>query len=192
VIAAQPRLLDVPLAELSVVSVTEVNELLAAWGHRLGPIHRPFRMEAYALTQHGRPLSVAVSASTVSSHVAGWLDLANKERPVRFHRQEVVELARLASAPDAAWATRVMLRLWREVCARRWACWPVRAAVSYSHNVLHAGGLYRFDGWVRINDRCGSSGGGHLLAPTIGRRGAAWPEESLALSVRASAGRGRR
>jgi hypothetical protein len=109
---AQLRLLDAPLATLQLLEPDEANDLLVAWGHKLGPVHRPFRMEAYALVLNGRPVSVAVSASTVSGHVVGWLDLAKKERPVRFERQEVVELARLASAPDAAWATRVMLRLW--------------------------------------------------------------------------------
>lgn len=162
---AQLRLLDAPLASVVVMEPAEANDLLVEWGHRLGPVHRPFRMEAYALVLHGRPISVAVSASTVSSHVAGWMDPTKKEDPIRFGRQEVVELARLASAPDALWATRVMLRLWREVCAHQWACWPIRAAVSYSHNVLHAGDLYRFDGWRKINDRCGSSGGGTYSRP---------------------------
>jgi hypothetical protein len=53
-----------------------------------------------------------------------------------------------------------MLRLWREVCAPKWAGWQVRVAVSYSHNAHHRGDLYRFDGWERVRDDCGSSGGG--------------------------------
>jgi len=36
----------------------------------------------------------------------------------------------------------------------------VKAAVSYSHNTMHRGDLYRFDGWEKVKDDCGSSGGG--------------------------------
>ena len=75
-----------------------------------------------------------------------------------YQRGQLVELARLASCER--WANRVMLRLWREVCAPRWACWPVAAAISYSHNAMHTGNLYRFDGWEKFSDDCGSSGGG--------------------------------
>lgn len=160
-VVAQARLLDAPMVSLSVVSVDDANRLLVAWGHKLGPVHRPFSMEAYTLELDGSPLSVAVSASTVSAFVAG----RDGDTEVRYHRQEVVELARLASDPAAAWANRVMLRLWREVCAPRWTDWPVKAAVSYSHNGLHTGQLYRFDGWKRINERCGSSGGGTYSRP---------------------------
>ncbi len=153
---AQPRLLDAPMVALSVLSIDDANRLLVDWEHKLGPVHRPFTQEAYALELDGRPLSVAVSASTVSSHVTG----RDGDTEVRYGRQEVVELARLASAPEARWANRVMLRLWREVCAQRWRDWPVTAAVSYSHNGLHTGQLYAFDGWRKINSNCGSNGGG--------------------------------
>lgn len=156
----QPRLLDAPMAALSVVTLDDANRLLVAWEHRLGPVNRPFSSEAFTLELDGRPIAIAVSASTVSATVTGWLDLATRQQPVGYDRHELVELARCAASPDHAWANRVMLRLWREVCAPRWTDWPVRAAVSYSHNGLHTGQLYRFDGWTRIHDACGSSGGG--------------------------------
>ena len=124
----------------------EANDLLVRWGHNLGAVHRPFRSESWAFLVDGRPVSVAVSASVVSSTVAG------------FRRGEVVELARLASAER--WANRLMLRWWREVAAQRWECWPVRAAISYSQNARHSGDLYRFDGWEKVSDDCGSTGGG--------------------------------
>ena len=53
-----------------------------------------------------------------------------------------------------------MLRIWREVCAPRWHYWPVRAAVSYSQNQRHEGRIYRFDGWTKVTDQAGSTGGG--------------------------------
>src|SRR5438105_3487234 len=108
---AQPRLLDVPMAGLYPLDVAEANRLLVRWGHTLGPLNRPFTTQAYALELDGRPVSLAMSASTVSATAGG------------YRRTEVVELARLCTDPAHRWATRVMLRLWREACARRWPDW---------------------------------------------------------------------
>ena len=136
------------LLALIPIPIDTMNDLLLRWGHRLGALRRPFRTEAFAMQSYGKNIAVAASASIVSSTVAG------------FTRREVVECARLCAEPRNTWANRVMLRLWREICAPRWACWPVRAAVSYSMNAHHSGNLYRFDGWKKIKDNCGSSGGG--------------------------------
>lgn len=144
--STQPRLMDVPIVGLYPMPVAEANALLVEWEHKLGPCNRPFHQEAFALEVTGRPVAVAVSASIVNGPVAS------------FDRQQVVELARLAACEP--WANRVMLRLWRETCARLWPCWPVEAAVSYSHNGMHTGDLYRFDGWRKVRDDAGSSGGG--------------------------------
>jgi hypothetical protein len=136
-------LFDLPICGLYPLAVDEANRLLQEWGHRLGPVHRPFRQEAYCLRLAGQePLAIAVSGSIIDGPVAG------------YDRQEVVELTRLAARNP--WANRVMLRLWREVCAPLWKCWPVRAAVSYSHNAMHRGNLYRLDGWERVRDDCGN------------------------------------
>ena len=142
------RLFELPMVGLGPIGLAEANRLLDCWGHRLGPIHRPFTMQAFALEKCGTPISVAVSASAVSATVAG------------FRRQEVVECARLCSDPAHPWANRVMLRLWREACARAWPDWEVLAAISYSQNAHHRGDLYRFDGWEKIREDCGSRGGG--------------------------------
>ena len=99
------------------------------------PGQTPIRQEAYALEVDQRPVSIAVSASIVSVRVKG------------FSRTEVVELVRLCTDPGHRWATRVMLRLCREIIAPRWSCWPVRAAVAYSQTRYHDGAIYRFDGW---------------------------------------------
>lgn len=128
------------------ISMPEGNELLARWGHYLGPCNRPFGQQAFVLSLGAEPISVAVSASTVSSTAAG------------FQRDQIVELARLCSSEP--WATRVMLRLWREACVPAWPHWRARAAISYSQNEQHEGRIYRFDGWEKITDRAGSSGGG--------------------------------
>ena len=143
---AQARLFEAPAAGLYPVSIHAANELLSAWGHKLGPCERPFHSEAFALEVHGQPVAVAISASIVGGPVAG------------YERNEVVELARQAAC--LPWANRVLIRLWREICAPAWPCWPVRAAVSYHKNGMHRGDLYRFDGWEKVREDCGSSGGG--------------------------------
>lgn len=102
----------------------------------------------------GQIVGVATSGSTVSATCA---DLS---------RYEVVELARLATDPAYRWATRVVLRLWRELAPAAWAVtyrehWPViRAVVSYSNETRHKGDIYRFDGWRKVGVKRGSTGGG--------------------------------
>ena len=130
----------------------EANDLLVRWAHKLGPINRPFRSDGWLFLVDGVPVSVAVTASIVSSHISD-----DDGNPL-YRRTEVVELARLASCE--CWANRLMLRWWREVGALRWPCWSVKAAVSYHHEGLHTGDLYRFDGWRKVRSGCGSSGGG--------------------------------
>lgn len=162
--SAQARLFDAPLAGVYPVDLREANELLERFEHRLGPVRRPYRSEAFALEAGGRPVAVAVSASVVGSPVAsafvrdGEQIVPFADRPQGFDRQEVVELARLAASER--WANRVMLRIWREICAPAWQGWAVLAAVSYSQNSRHSGDLYRFDGWRRIREDAGSPGGG--------------------------------
>ncbi len=126
----------------------EADALLVAWGHYLGACNRPFGLQAWVLVVDDDPVSVAVSASTVSARVAG------------RRRREVVELARLCSCPGQAWATRCMLRLWRSTLAARWPYWPPAMVVAYSHNDRHEGRIYRFDGWARVTGQAGSRGGG--------------------------------
>lgn len=139
-----------PPVGLEFISIEQANELLVAWGHYLGPCNRPFGMQAFALHLHGQPVSISISASAVSGHIP----VGDRE----YQRGEIVELARLCSCEP--WATRVMLRLWREVGAKLWPYWPVTAAIAYSQNSRHEGDIYRFDGWERVRDNCGSSGGG--------------------------------
>ena len=124
--------------------LAEANRLLVRWEHKMGELHRPFRSEPWLFLVDGEPMALAISASTVSATVGG------------FRRREVVELARICSRVD--WANRLMLRWWREVAAQRWESWPVQAAVSYGPG--GAGNLYRFDGWKKIREGCGSNGGG--------------------------------
>ncbi len=134
--------------ELQEIDSDKADQLLTHWEHYLGPCRRPFGRQAWALVLDGEPVSVAVSASTVSATAAG------------MPRRSVVELARLCSDPMHRWATRPTLRLWREVGAQRWPYWSVEAAIAYSADRRHPGDLYRFDGWTRFTTSRPSGGGG--------------------------------
>lgn len=143
-----------PLVGLVSIDLAEANALLEVWEHYLGACDRPFRNDGWALDVAGEPIAVATSSSIVGDTAAG------------YPKCEVVELSRLCVRPGEEWATRVMLRLWREQCGPKWPCpepragLPALAAVAYSKNERHEGRIYRFDGWTRVTTRAGSSGGG--------------------------------
>lgn len=121
------------------VKLAEANELLTRWDHPLGPCHRPFGSMSNVLVVDGEPVAVTVAASIVSPTVDS------------YARRQVVELARIGRAPEARWALRPTLRLWRAVLAHRWPYWPVEAAVSYALPGT-PGDIYRFDGWRRVKE----------------------------------------
>jgi hypothetical protein len=155
----QPLLLPTAAVAFDSIDMAEANPLLIAWGHGLGALNRPFGQEAYALLLDGRPISLAMSASTVSDTVQIEPD-ADDGPGRRLPREQVVELARLCSAPGYGWATRVMIRIWREVFAQRWPSWPPTYAISYQQNAKYRGDVYRFDGWTTVTTAAGKSGGG--------------------------------
>lgn len=123
------------LVELVPIRTQEANQLLLRWGHRPLPAGRPFGLAAYALSVGGRPVSVAASAATDRIARAGCF------------RTRVVECVGLCSAPGCDWAAPVMLRLWREVCARRWPYWPVDAAVARTATGDQTAEIFSRDGW---------------------------------------------
>lgn len=125
----------------SKITKGQANELLAHFGHPLGPFSRPFGYQAWGLAVDGQAVAVAVSASTVGATSAG------------YERRQVVDLARIARHPAHPGVMRVMLRLWRDYLGPRWDYWdePVRAAVSYALPGK-TGNLYRFDGWKKYGD----------------------------------------
>ena len=83
-----------------------------------------------------------MSASIVSPTI-------RDEHDRTWPRNQVLELARIARAPDAAWSMRVMLRVWREVLAAEWRHWTPGLLASYALPGT-LGDLYRFDGWTRV------------------------------------------
>jgi len=141
-----------PLVSFDRIPNEQADRLLVEWGHWLGGCNRPFGRQSFGLQLAGAGLiSVAVSASTVNPTCAG------------FDRQDVVELARLASDPEhCRWVCRVTLRLWRQVAPQQWAAdyWPTAWRVSYQNAARHTGNLYRFDGWKRLAEVRGGTAGG--------------------------------
>jgi hypothetical protein len=155
-----------PMASFDVIDNSYADMLLVQWGHWLGGCNRPFGRQSFGLLLEGLgAISVAVSASTVSATCGG------------YKRQEVIELARLCSDPEYRWATRVMLRLWRELAPPAWPHWPVRAVVSYSNALRHGGDVYRFDGWKKVADVRGSAGGGNWTRHKLMEPKSVWAYE---------------
>lgn len=158
-----------PLASLEAVDIGTANRCLVAWEHKMGPLNRPMgKVWAHALMHHGEPVAVVIAADLVTEQVAG------------FARTEAIELARLCAArPDLC---RPMLRLWREfvfpaLCAAsapQGVAPELQFVVSYQDEALHSGNVYRFDGWVDLEQS--RSGNDHRS----GRKGRnkriwAWP-----------------
>jgi hypothetical protein len=136
------------------------DALLASWGHPLGECNRPFGREDWVLEIDGRPAALATSASTVSGSVLVDGEAAERVGIARsWDRGEVVELARIARAPDHPRVMRVMLRLWSAYLAERWPYWAAPLAVSYAMPGTK-GDIYRFDGWIRVGTRKPSGGSG--------------------------------
>lgn len=168
-------MLIAPIMHIEAVSRDELNRLLIAWGHRMGPLTRPsYTIEAHhALYHNGAPIAVTSAGETVREVVG----------QTGIRRDQCVELTRLcASRRDLC---RPMLRLWREIIFPAIARVHNRdIAVSYQDESLHTGDVYRFDGWFLL----GKGGGGGKDARTgrHGRKMKIWgwpPEEAKRLLV---------
>ena len=156
-------MLVLPIAHIEAIDRADLNRLLVAWGHRMGPYTRPnFTIEAHhALFVEGEPVAVAAAGDTVRERV-GQTDLA---------RTDVVELVRLCAAREHL--CRPMLRLWREIVFPALATVHQRPiAVSYQDECLHSGNLYRFDGWIELGK--GGGGGADARTGRLGRKLRIW------------------
>lgn len=137
-----------PFVAFSGIDNDLADACLIKWGHWLGGCNRPFGRQSFGLFYFNEIISVAVSASTVNAKCAG------------FNRQEILELARLCSEPNHRWATRICLRLWRQIAPQTWPHWPVNVLVSYANALRHKGDIYRFDGWQKVAEVKGGKAGG--------------------------------
>lgn len=128
-----------PLVSFDAIDRDELNRCLVAWGHRMGPLNRPSFREgrAHGLRHDGVLVAVTATEQMIPAATAG------------LTRDEAMELARVCAVRSHL--CRPVVRLWREfvfpAIARSWGTpW----AISYQDAVLHAGDLYRHDGWLRI------------------------------------------
>lgn len=119
------------------VSLSEANEMLLAWGHKMGALNRGNQGAlCHALTHEGKPVAVT-TASNLIAGVVGNCDW--------MQRENTIELSRLCAARGGL--CRVALRLWREFV---FPALGYEYAVSYQDADLHNGNTYRFDGWERV------------------------------------------
>lgn len=115
----------------------EANDLLARWGHKMGPIHRgDQRGWSHALRHEGRVVALT-TASYLIAPVVG--------NAPHLRRENTVELSRLCA--ERSGLCRVALRLWREFV---FPSLGFEFAMSYQDADLHNGNTYRFDGWQRV------------------------------------------
>lgn len=162
-------MLVAPIAHLEAIDRSELNRLLVAWGHRMGPYTRPaYTIEAHhALFHAGAAVAVTAAGDTVREVIG----------QTGIRREEAIELVRLCAARRDL--CRPMLRLWREmVFPALAAVHRRRIAVSYQDEALHSGDLYRFDGWQLLGK--GGGGGRDSRTGRPGRKMKIWgwpPEE---------------
>lgn len=126
-----------PMVTFEPVTLAEANEMLVAWGHKMGPcIRGNSRGWSHALIHEGNPVAVTITATLIRDAVGNAPGLC---------RENTIELARLCAA--RAGLCRVAIRLWREFV---FPVLPYKHAISYQDADLHNGNTYRFDGWQRI------------------------------------------
>lgn len=118
----------------------EMNALLIAWDHKMGPINRPEYTPPidFALREHGRPIAV-IAADTLVRETCD------------FTRQDAFELSRLCSAPERRGVSSMAMRMWRAFAYPLITrAWKTPWVISYQDAVRHTGNLYRYDGWLIV------------------------------------------
>lgn len=153
-----------PLVAFDAIDPDQLNRCLVAWGHKMGPLHRPRFGEfggAHGLYHEGQLVAVTAHEKMIAAQTCG------------LTRADAFELARVCAARPGL--CRVALRLWREFV------FPAAAgigrfswAISYQDRAEHRGTLYRMDGWVRLGHT--SSGTDHRgrEGTRHGRRKTVW------------------
>lgn len=119
------------------VKLKEANEMLSAWGHKMGPLRRGNQdAVCFALFHNSEPVAVTTASTLIRPVVGGGLS--------NLTRENAIELSRLCAARSGL--CRVALRLWREFV---FPSLGYQHAISYQDADLHNGNTYRFDGWQR-------------------------------------------
>lgn len=126
-----------PSVFVDAISLEQANELLAAWGHKMGPLKRGNQKAiCHALFNNDQPVALTTASTLIAPVVGGGLR--------HLTRDTAIELSRLCAQRSGL--CRVMLRIWREFIFPHLG---YQFAVSYQDADLHTGNTYRFDGWKR-------------------------------------------
>lgn len=152
-----------PLIGFDAIGRDELNRCLVAWDHKMGPWERPenFPEWFHGLRHNGELIAVLAAAALIKEPVAGLL------------RTEAVELGRVCAARPAI--NRAAVRLWREfvfpsLCTVNGQAW----VISYQDAVMHTGGLYRFDGWIKLGVSSSGTDPRAIGGGRTGRRKVIW------------------
>jgi hypothetical protein len=148
------------LVSFDEIDRADLNRCLIEWGHKMGPWTRPvgFPEWFHGMRHNGELVAVLAAAALIREKAAG------------FSRVQAIELGRVCAARPAL--NRAAVRIWREfifpaLCAAHGYEW----VISYQDAVEHTGGLYRFDGWIKLGF---SSSGTDPRGQRSGRRKVIW------------------
>jgi hypothetical protein len=128
-----------PVVTFDACDVAVANELLVAWGHKMGPIKRPQFVpdRAHVLYFGEQPVALTVMSQLITPRLGVGMEY--------MVRENTIELSRLCACRPGL--CRVALRLWREFVFEPST---YEFAVSYQDADLHSGNTYRFDGWREV------------------------------------------
>lgn len=153
-----------PLVSFDAIDHDRLNAALVAWGHKMGPLHRPRYGTfggAYGLVHDGQLVAVVAHEKLIAPETCG------------ISRDDAFELARVcAIRPHLC---RVALRLWREfVFPSAAQVGGYQWAISYQDRAEHRGDLYRHDGWVRLGHTSSGTDARGREGKRAGRRKTVW------------------
>jgi antitoxin VapB len=130
-------LFDMSVASFRPIPLSEANDALCKWQHKMGALHRGNQGAVCHGLFHGEKLVAVTTVSTlIAPRVGGGL--------IELTRQNCCELSRLCA--ERSGLCRVAIRLWREFV---FPALGYQFAISYQDADLHSGNTYRFDGWRR-------------------------------------------
>lgn len=137
-------LFDNSLVRFTAIELEDANEALLRWGHKMGPLCRPFGIATcHGLFYREELLALTTTSHLICENIGGGLNTLT--------RDNCIELSRLCA--ERRGLCRVALRLWREFVFPEL---DYEYAISYQDADLHNGNTYRFDGWERADQNRGA------------------------------------
>lgn len=166
-----------PLISFDRIDREEMNGLLVAWDHQMGPIMRPEFTSPidFVLRESGRPIAV-IAADTLIRETCS------------LTRQQAFEMSRMCSAPGRRGVSSMAMRMWRAFAYPLIAeAWGTPWVISYQDAARHTGNLYRYDGWLIAGYSVSGSDDRALPGTAKVRRKKIWAWNSDVAAMRARA-----